>query len=153
MRVKKRLSSLCVCGRYGLPVLFVLTAVFSALSSLDSAESLPDRGSSDAWVVETEFGGFEITFSHDFTQVIKLSLWLEQHLCGGITVSGDIQAESRNIWPIVNNQFQTDTNLGIYRISICGVFDDARSQLCGTWQIRSAGKTCAGEWKSFERFP
>jgi hypothetical protein len=142
-----------VFRRCVLTFLIILTVVFSALSSPVSAESLSDKEGSVAWVVETEFGGFEITVSHDFTRVTTLSLWLEKHLCGGITVSGDIHAESRNIWPIVTNQFQTDTNLGIYRIIICGVFDDARSQLWGTWQIRSAGKTCTGEWKSSEHFP
>jgi len=136
-----------VFKRYGLPVLIMLSVMSFALSSHALAEPLSGKERSFSWVADTEFGGFEITVNHDFTRVITLSLWLQQHLCGGITVSGDIQAESRNIWPIVHNRFRTDTNLGIYRIIICGVFDDAHTQSSGTWEIRSGETTCSGEWK------
>ncbi|HHO75265.1 MAG TPA: hypothetical protein ENN05_02415 [Deltaproteobacteria bacterium] len=73
---------------------------------------------------------------------------LEGYRCGGITITGDIHAESRDVWPVVHNRFEIDTNLGIYQVVICGVVDDARREICGSWQIHSAGTICSGEWKS-----
>ena len=131
-----------------LPVLITLSVVFSAVSSQGPADYLPANDRSVTWKAVTEFGGFDITLSPDLSHITYISLRLERYRCGGLTITGDINAESRDIWPIVDNTFEIDTNLGVYRIIICGVFDDAGMQVYGAWQIHFAGKTCSGDWQA-----
>ena len=131
-----------------LPGLITLCVVLCSVSTLGSAQSLPANDRSVAWKTETEFGGFDFTLSPDLTHISHLSVRLEQYSCGGLTVTGDINSESRDIWPIVDDRFEIDTNLGVYRIIIYGVFDKARLHVHGTWQILFAGTTCSGNWRA-----
>lgn len=133
-----------------LSVLITLCVVLYNVSTIGSAESIPVNDRLLTWSAETEFGGFDITLSPDLTYITYLSVRLEQYRCGGLTVTGDINAESRDIWPIVDDMFEIDTNLGVYRIIICGVFDHACMHVHGTWQILFAGTTCSGDWKASE---
>jgi len=136
------------CGQSVHSIMIVACFFFASSSLQGSAGFLSDEERSVMWAVETEFGGFEIIVSPDLNRVIYLSLRLEDYQCGGITVSGDIHAESRNIWPIVNNQFEADTNLGIYQIIISGGFNGDRTKISGEWEIHAAGTACSGTWES-----
>lgn len=118
------------------------------IASDNSPNTSPNMDTPSVWKADTEFGGFDLEISPDFSRVMYLSLHLEKFECGSITITGDINAESRNIWPILNNRFDINTNLGIYQIIICGVFDTSRKRLCGTWEIHSAGTTCSGMWEA-----
>jgi hypothetical protein len=120
----------------------------SSIASDNSGMNSSNKNMHSVWKAVTEFGGFDLEISPDFSRVMYLGLHLEKFECGGITITGDINAESRNIWPIVNNQFDINTNLGIYQIIICGVFDVSRKRLCGTWEIHSGGTTCSGMWEA-----
>ncbi len=129
-----------------LPVLITLCVFLCSVFTLGSAQSLPANDRSFVWKTETEFGGFDFTLGQDLTHISHLSVRLERYSCGGLTVTGDINVESRDIWPIVDDRFEIDTNLGVYRIIICGIFDNAHLHVHGTWEILFAGTTCSGNW-------
>ena len=123
--------------------------------TLESSAEFPDlenpssgRDIITSLSINTEFGGFNLEISPDFSRISLISARLENFKCGGITVTGDITAQSIDFWPIVNNQFEADTNLGIYKISISGVFNSDRTKICGTWAIYAVGNTCSGTWES-----
>ena len=144
--------SATVCSEYlcitGLVRIFLACAFFILpLTAAASELSCDVKENERIFSLSTEFGSFEFRVSTDFTRVTCLAVHVEQFQCGGITLTGDIQAQSRDIWPIVNNQFETDINLGIYRVIICGVFYNAYGTVCGTWKVHSTDTTCSGVWK------
>lgn len=126
---------------------FMLTSMSSA-ASLEPEVSSSNQDTISLLSVNTEFGGFDLEISQDFSHITFIAARLENYRCGGITVTGLIKAQSMDIWPIVNNQFDVDTSLGIYKIFISGVFNGDRTRICGTWEIYAAGTTCSGTWES-----
>jgi len=98
--------------------------------------------------VSTDFGGFKLEMNPDFSRITCLCAQLEDYQCGGITVTGRITAQSRGLWPIINDQFEADINLGIYKLVISGVFNNDHTKIFGKWDIYAAGSMCSGTWES-----
>jgi len=129
------------------PVLLSL-GMFMPVSLLSAAATVPADSSELSRVsVSSEFGGFDLEISPNFRQITLFSVRLEEYRCGGITVTGQINAQGMDIWPVVNNQFNVDVSLGIYKIIISGVINSDRTGVCGTWVIEATGTTCSGTWE------
>jgi hypothetical protein len=127
----------------------ILSCVCSlAFESARAEDELSVQPAPAAWSVQTEFGGFDISPDPDFTQIAGLTVRLAGYSCGGTCVTGNIQADSRDMWPIENNRFQVRTSLGIYEIVLSGIIDKAGKSACGTWSIKAAGTVCSGSWKT-----
>ncbi len=121
----------------------------SLLSAAPVEPEIPLPAGDDIFLVSVnaEFGGFDLEISPDFSHITRVCARLEDYRCGGITVTGQIKAQSMDLWPIVNNRFDVDISIGIYKIVISGVIDGDRTGVCGTWVIQAAGTTCCGTWK------
>jgi len=112
------------------------------------AQEFPVQTATPAWSVRTEFGGFDFLPDPGFTQIAGLAVRFAGYTCGGVSVAGSIQADSRNMWPIEDNRFQARTNLGIYEIVLSGTIDRDGKSAHGTWSINAAGTICSGSWNT-----
>lgn len=138
---------------YRIPVSIVKLIILSCMCTLAAAsaraeDGLPAQAAVPAWSVRTEFGGFDISLDPGFSHVASLAVHLAGYSCGGVSVAGDIRADSRNAWPITDDRFQARTSLGIYEVVLSGTIDEARKSATGTWSIRAAGTACSGAWKT-----
>ena len=140
-------------AEYRIPIIEVMLVILSCACSPAAADSRPANGmhpedAPAAWSVRTEFGGFDISFDPGLTQVACLTVRLDGYSCGGVSVKGHIQADSRNMWPIEDNRFRACTSLGIYEIVLTGTIGGDGKSAHGTWSIGAAGTTCSGAWKT-----
>lgn len=137
---------------YRVPIKAAKILIISCLCSLTVhgawAEEKPPAQPASAWSVKTEFGGFDITLSPDAAQVSGLAVRLAGFSCGPVCVTGSMEAESRDMWPIENNCFHARTNIGIYDLVLTGTIDKTGKSACGTWSINAAGTICTGSWET-----
>jgi hypothetical protein len=138
---------------YRTPIIAVMLVILScacplAIADARAGNGMPLEAAAAAWSVRTEFGGFDISLDPGLTQIACLTVHLDGYSCGGVSVKGHIQADSRNMWPIAGNRFRACTSLGIYEIVITGTIDGDGKSACGTWSVGAAGTTCSGAWKT-----
>ena len=144
-------------GRYGrlkwipgITQAILLTLVFPIFHAIPSSvqhSSTPASSDSGEWRASTDFGEFKLTVNPEATGISRIVFNFSDFKCGGAAISsGQVSVES--LWPITNDEFTVDVNLGLYKIVIRGRIVEAGSCAAGDWEINSIGAICKGTWKS-----
>jgi hypothetical protein len=144
-------------GRYGrtewilgVAQVILLAVVFLIPYAIPlTAQALSTSASADSgeWSAEVDFGEFNLTVNPEATGISRIVFNFSDFKCGGAAISsGQVSVES--FWPIKDDQFTVDVNLGVYKIVIHGRIEEAGSCAAGEWEINSIGAICKGAWKS-----
>jgi hypothetical protein len=127
-----------------LAVVFLISDAIPLTAQPSSTSAFAHSGE---WSAEVDFGEFTLAVNHETTGITQTVFNFSQFKCGGATISsGQVLVES--FWPIKDDQFTVDVNLGLYKIVIHGRIDEMSSHVTGDWEIRSIGAVCSGPWAS-----
>lgn len=141
----RRYSNICCLI---LQVCIVAGICFCTVLSARADDPLKEKKTSKGWSIKTEFGRIGFCINPESTQVSDLMVNIEGYECGKICIKGDMQVSNRGMWPVVDNCFKAQTNLGIYKIVFSGMLDRNGEYASGVWEIHSLGDVCSGSWNT-----
>ena len=129
-------------------ILAVLMFVLNIGSPALAEEVKPGQQGIVNHSAKTVFGSFSFSLDPEKSEVSQLLIHMDSFTCGGITVSADVKADSKGLWPVKDNTFTIDSKLSFYRFIIKGFLSPDTNKVSGTWEIKTWGSVCSGEWET-----